>query len=75
MPTYRVGSPVGRPVQDRTPHAVLCEVCREELDYIVECEPGQEKYFGLTAEGIIRVWPSLQAAVQKHETGCKGKKT
>jgi hypothetical protein len=54
---------------------VQCEVCREELDDIVECEPGQEKYFGLTAAGIIRVWPDLKPAVDKHEANCKGKKS
>jgi hypothetical protein len=74
MAFYRVGSPVGPPVRDVTPHAVQCEVCREELDDVVQCEVGQDKYFGLSAAGITRIWPSIKPAVDKHEAACKGKK-
>lgn len=48
-------------------------VCQEELDEIVEVEPGQDKYTGMTAEGITRIWPNIKDAVTKHEGRCRGK--
>jgi hypothetical protein len=75
MPTYRIGSARGRPVDGRTPCAVVCEVCNEELDGTAQVERGQERFSGMTPAGMAQIWPDLNAAVQYHETHCWGKKS
>jgi hypothetical protein len=74
MPTYRVGSPLGREANGKTPHALVCEACNEELEAVVPAERGQDKFCGLTAAGVGRIWPNLEAAVKAHEGRCQGKR-
>jgi hypothetical protein len=74
MPTYRIGSALGRPTAGRTPHAVVCETCNEELDEQAPVERGQESFSGMTVAGLLRLWPGLEQAVKLHESYCHGKK-
>jgi hypothetical protein len=75
MPTYRIGAARGRPMKGKTPSAVVCETCNEELGATAPVESGQERFSGLTPAGIVRIWPELESAVQTHEARCWGKKS
>jgi hypothetical protein len=74
MPTYRIGSSLGRTVAGRTPHVLVCEVCREELEgAAAEVERGQERFSGMTTAGVLRLWPSTEKVVKMHEIRCRGR--
>jgi hypothetical protein len=73
MSTYRIGSSLGRPLSGRTPHALVCEACEEELDDIAEVERGQERFSGMTTAGVLRLWPRTETAVNRHESRCRGR--
>jgi hypothetical protein len=74
MPTYRIGSVQGRPVDGRTPCALVCEACNDELEGVVLVERGQERFAAMTPAGVTHIWPNMAAAVQKHEGRCWGAK-
>jgi len=72
MPTYRVGSVQGREdYAGITPHALVCEQCRQEIGVEVPVARGQDKFSGMTAEGVIRVWPTLAVPVRAHDAKCQ----
>ncbi len=74
MPSYRIGTQLGRPFGTSTPHALVCEQCRQELPDPVPVERGQEAFAGMTAAGVIHVWPTLAKSVNAHEARCKPKR-